>query len=120
MQTTNIEVDILYYTEEDDLVMNCPQLDIIGLVKFDTPQKELQLDFILKSFDIKLQERIDRFPNKGEYLDTLVKNGNCFIDQEQKIAPQDLQYFIDKYDYLQDTIDIPNAKSIKHTFQING
>ena len=118
MNTTAFEVDILYYTEEDDLVMNCPQLDIIGLVKFDTSEEELLLDFVLKSFNIKLQQRIDRFPNKSAYLNTLVKNGSCFINQDQNIAPKDLQYFIDKYDFLQNTIDIPNSKIIKHTFQI--
>ncbi|SHJ56163.1 hypothetical protein SAMN04488007_0722 [Maribacter aquivivus] len=116
MKKAEAIVQLLYYTEENDLVVNCPQLGIIG-VSEDLPEiKNLSKEVVLSVFEGKLNQRISRFKSKTEFIENLFLNEYWeIIGDDFKIKP--LDYFIEKYSYLENTLAIENIKIIKYKFE---
>lgn len=118
MKTIPLKVDILYYIEDSDLVINCPQLEIIGLVPTGKNPEEPSHDFVLKSFDDKLKSRISRFDSSSEYLQSLEKNGSLYTNSSGDLQARGLPYMEENYPYLTYTLSQGNIKILKHTIEI--
>eukprot|EP01093_Parvamoeba_rugata_P010235 TRINITY_DN27911_c0_g1_i1.p1 TRINITY_DN27911_c0_g1~~TRINITY_DN27911_c0_g1_i1.p1 ORF type:complete len:140 (+),score=31.31 TRINITY_DN27911_c0_g1_i1:67-486(+) len=116
MKTAKTIVDLLYYTEDEDLVVNCTQLGVIGVFEGFLIDNILSEEVVIKAFEEKLNDRISRFKNKIEYTENLFLDGSWDITGKT-IGPKPFEYFTEKYSYLEDTLAIENIKKISYTYE---
>jgi len=71
MKKASAVVEILYFTEDYDLVVDCPQLGVSGVSGGILGKNRLHPKLVIKCFEQKLKKRIDRFENQSEFMETL-------------------------------------------------
>jgi hypothetical protein len=116
MKTAKTIVDLLYYTEDEDLVVNCVQLGVIGVFEGFLVDNILSKEVVTKAFEEKLKHRISRFKNKTAFTENLFLDGSWDITGKT-IGPKPFEYFTEKYSYLEDTLAIENIRRISYTYE---
>lgn len=116
MQTASTIVDILYFTEDYDLVVDCPQLMVFGVVEGILSKKKLNEKLVIDCFKKKLNHRIARFDSQADFVENLFLHGYWDITSE-KLEPKTLDYFTEKSAFLKRTFKMPNLKKTSFIFE---
>tara|TARA_R110001583_G_scaffold96627_2_gene241006 strand:- start:1183 stop:1536 length:354 start_codon:yes stop_codon:yes gene_type:complete len=110
-----IKVDILFYIEEGEIVMDSPQLDVGTVQKLPSDNCEDIEDLAIRVFQEKLSRKIERFDSKEHFLKTMLEHGSLDVDEEGKLKAKELAHFLEKFDYLNNFINEEGPQRIPHT-----
>jgi len=116
MEKTKVLVKILYCTEDNDLVLHCPQLAVYGVCEGILKDNLLNDKLVLDSFETKLRKQIKRLPSEAEFLRNLLEHGH-WITMSDRYRPRPVQYFINLQPVLKRMIDLPDSKMVNYSFE---
>ncbi len=117
MKVKQIEVDILYYIEDNDLVIHCPQLGVYGVADKEFHQS-VEHDRVTDALKKKLDRDVGRFNSPSDFTKSLLFHGHWYEDSVNGPQPKKLDYFMRKFSYLGKTMERSNVKTMKHSFDI--
>ena len=116
--SNDIKVDILFYIEEGEIVMDSPQLDIGTVQKLPSETSKDIKDVAISVFHDKLSKKIKRFDSKDHFINTMVQHGSLVMDEQGVLTAKELPYFLDKFEYLNNFMSEKGLQNIKHTVKL--
>lgn len=116
MKKVKVLVKVIYFTEENDLVVHCPQLALYGVCEGILKENLLNEKLVLECFEGKLKKQIQRFSEKAEFLEDLLIHGHWSINHED-FGPRPLNYYVENQLVLKRIEEEPRTKTIDYIFE---
>ena len=116
MRKTSCTVKLLYSTEDDDLILYCPQLAICGVCEGILEKEELSENMAINYFEKKLNTQIARFESQADFLGKLFLYGQWSVCAND-IGPKPFDYFIKKEPFVQSMMNLPDIQIVDYTFE---
>ena len=116
MKKASTVVEILYYKEDYDLVIDCPQLGMSGVWEDILVEKKMSSELVINYFEERLKKQVNRFENQSAFMETMFLHGYWDV-KSNSLVPKPMEYFVETYPYLKRKLAIPNIKSMRHEFQ---
>lgn len=116
MRKNTVLLKILYFTEDNDLVLHCPQLAMYGVCEEVLKDKSLKDELILDYFEEKLQARTARFESRAAFLEKLVFDSHWNFNATS-ISPKTLDYFIGSQSIIKELVNLPDIKKLDYKFK---
>ncbi|WP_282054513.1 hypothetical protein [Maribacter luteus] len=113
-----IKVDILFYIEKGEIVMDSPQLDIGTVQKLPSDYHENIKNLVIRVFEEKLSNKIARFDSKEHFIKTMLDHGSLDMDKEGMLKAKELTFFLEKFEYLNNFMKEKGLRRIKHTITL--
>lgn len=116
MEKASTVVEILYYEECNDLVVDCPQLGIAGVSEVLLVHNELSPELVISYFEERLKKQVNRFENESAFIETMFLHGYWDVKSEN-LVPKPMKYYVETYPYLKRKLAIPSIKSLNYEFE---
>ena len=113
--SNDIKVDILFYIEEGEIVMDSPQLGVICVEAFPEIADQDLDNVAIGIFNKRLDRYMAKFQSKEHYISTMIGFGHLDKDNDGNLKAKGLDYFLDNFKYLKDFMTEKGLRRIEHT-----
>ena len=117
MKTKDIPLDLVYYLEDGDLTIHCPQLTIFGVAPYDGTT-DLD-DFARKTLDIKLHKRLNRFESTHQFIEHLMEYGHWIGDSVEEGQPAPFKELSQNMPNVADILEMDGSRHITFQYRID-